>query len=162
MNKTYIPIFSVLAGSAIGFYIGIVGNVSKQGLILIVLNGASLGFILGIVVFSKKYGALLWSLAILLTALFLDWIAGSTIYMGNKLAFATAGLIIGWNFQLFWKQAVFGGLIIGVIGFIWGLNYGRGFGYVQLEPGTLNAFLFAIQCNIAGMVLGRLYVDLSK
>jgi len=160
MNKTSIIISSVLVGSAIGYYIGIVGEFSRPGSVLVVLQGAALGYVFGIVLFSKKYGALIWSCAILLVALFVDWLAGSTVNMSNKLAFATAGLLIGWNFWLFRKQVLLGGLFIGIIGFIWGLNYGHGFGYVQLEPGILNALLLSIQGCVAGMVLGRLYVDL--
>jgi hypothetical protein len=160
MNKALVTIVSILAGLGIGLYIGFAGEFSSRGWILIVLNGAAFGYIFGIVLFSREYGAIIWSFVVLLIALFIDWFAGSTVNMSNKLAFATAGLLIGWNIWPFRKWVFLGGIILGIVSFIWGLDHAHQFGYIQLEPGILNALLFSIQGCIAGMVAGRLCANL--
>ena len=163
MKKTYLIFSSAVAllGSAISYYIGVMSGYTTLGLILTVINGAFLGYLTGLTLFWKKYGALIWGLTTLLVAMLVHWLAGSTVALINNLGFATMGIFVVWNFWSFRKHVLLSGLIGGIIGFIWGMNYSYWFGNMQLEPGLRNAGLLSVQFVILAMALGKLYLELT-
>ena len=151
---------SIALGSVIGYFIGIASKCPLPIIILVTLNGAFFGHFLGIALSWKRYSALTWGVVTTLIAIIVDWIAGSPkISLLDKLAFATAGLFIGFDFWSFWKQTLMIGCIVGIIGFIWGMYDDLWFGYAHLQPSLLNAIFSSIKGFIFGMVIGNMYMQ---
>ncbi|SRR5258706_10271317 len=111
--------------------------------------------------FWKKYSAVIWGVVTVFITLIVDWVAGSTnVSMLDKLAFASAGLFIGFDFWSFRKQILVAGCLGGLFGFIWGMNGSLWFGYVHLEPSLLSALFSFVKGFIIGMLFGSMFMKI--
>jgi hypothetical protein len=155
MKWNYIFIF---VGAAIGFYLGNASRTTDMGLIWEVFCGAGVGYSVYRVLSEGLYDILIGMVMGLVVTLSLDWLAGSTLDVKDKLSYMFLGGFIGWLFVEFWKEIFIGGLFGGIIGFVWGLNDSYWFGKVNLPPGIFNASLLAVKISILGMILVSLYV----
>lgn len=155
MKWNYIFIF---AGAAIGFYLGNSSGATSVRLIWEVFCGAGVGYSMYRVLSEGLYGILIGMVTGLAITLLLDWLANSTLDVKDKLSYMFISGFIGWLFVEFWKEIFIGGLLGGIIGFVWGLNDSYWFGKVNVPPGIFNASLLAVKISILGMLLAGLYV----
>lgn len=160
MKKNTILVLLALAGAIIGYGVGKMENVANWLVISNIIFGAFLFWNLGRAFYAKYYLVLVGPILGLLVCIGSEILAGSEIVARAKLFYMVMGLFIGWTFGKFWKPLLVGGIIGGVVGFVWGLNDIRRFGNVALQPGVLNASLMAVEFAMVGMSAARVVADI--
>src|SRR5262245_42259566 len=128
----------MILGLIVGCWVGIATQGPIELIIRAAINGVFFGYLMGFTVIWRKYDAVLWCIVIVLITFVVNWVAGSTrVNKLEELAFVTIGLFLGLDYHPFRKEIIIGGLILGIVGFIWGMTNSLWFGYVYLEPSWL-------------------------
>jgi hypothetical protein len=148
----------ILAGIAVGYGIGSVRELTGFNLVWEIFCGMGVGYSAFRVWSEKLYGILIGMILGLVVTLSLDWLAGSTVDLKNKLSYMFLGSFIGWLFYDFWREILVGGLIALICGFVWGLNDSHWFGIIRLPAGVFNGSLLGVQMSIIGMAFASLAV----
>jgi hypothetical protein len=153
-----LPYLFIPVGIAIGYGIGNIRGLEGMDLIWEMFYGFGVGYSSYRVWSEDSYGTLIGMILGLIVALSVDWLAGSSLDLQNKLLYMFLGSFIGWLFYDYWREILLGGVIAMAIGFIWGFNDSHWFGTVCLSAGILNALLLGVQISIIGMALAGLVV----
>lgn len=160
MNKPFIYAVTILLGSVLGCYIGIISGRSGSMVAMQIFNGAFFGYLVGWALFLRKYRAFIWSGISLIIVLITDWISGSQSVVYYALEFMIAGFFMGLDLWRFRKQVALLGIVGAVCGFIVGMNNVLRFETSHLDSGFLSAVLLAVKFSILGMGYGRLLLEI--
>jgi hypothetical protein len=163
MKKFFLYALSILAGFAIGYFVGSTNSLSGSPLFWEIFYGVFLFFSIANAFADNndKYGVLAGAVIGLLITISLDLIAGSPLVMTNKLIYMSFGSFVGWGYgwgRVYWRFVCVGGFIVGLLGFVLGYIRIQQFGYIVLMPGLLNAGLTFVRLCIVGMAFASLYL----
>lgn len=150
MNKNTVLSFLALIGALLGFSLARIENIVTWLSVLDGCMGAFLFWNLGRAYYDKYPDAIIGIIIGASISVLSELLAGSEVVIRTKWVYMCMGLFI-WPVRKQWRFLTPGGLIGGVVGFIWGMNDVRWFGNARLEPGLLNASLMGVEFGMVGM-----------